>query len=168
MKNIPGSWMNIADFDTAFQSYCGVFSPSDFSEIGITQSEWAGSYLGDEWADSLSVRNTKGLLLCYFAYSQLRQPYLYLPGIPKHESIVKIPVSENVILYQTAHGVLLRKGSLIRWVYFSDRMERRRWSSVEKVTVSNGRINVFLRDDAEQGEEEPKPALRFLLKDLLK
>jgi len=168
IKKAPGEWMEMADFDTTFGGYAAVISPQDFSKLGTTQSKWIKSYYPTEEADSLLARNTKGLLISYLAHNHLIRPAYSIPGKEPVKDFLTIPVSDGAVIYQTAHGVLLRKGDKIRWVYFSDMQERLRWPSVEKVTVSNGRINLFLRDDAEQGEEEPKPALRFLLKDLLK
>ncbi|MCL2220646.1 MAG: hypothetical protein FWB94_12285 [Chitinispirillia bacterium] len=168
VKKASGPWMDMADIDTSFQGYAGVMSQSDFSSLGIKLPEWTGLYCSDGTEDnSKFTRDSKGLLISYYAPNHLRTLGFDYPGMPKQESIVKIPVSKDVILYQTAHGVLLRKGDKIRWVYFSDMQERLRWPSVEKVTVSNGLINVFLKEEV---AEYPKPAkpLRFSLKDLLK
>ncbi|MDR0518261.1 MAG: hypothetical protein LBH25_14610 [Fibromonadaceae bacterium] len=170
IKKIPSEWMNMEDLDTTFQAYCSVMSPLDFLELGISQSEWVKSYYPDDYSDSLFLRNTKGLLVCYYANNHLiKDPYKgLLTTKHKHiESILKIPISKDVVLYQTAHGVLLRKGSLYRWVYFSDMVERLRWPSINKVTVSNGQVNIFLQKD--YNDESPKKSkpLSFLLKDLL-
>ena len=197
---IPSGWMT--GFDTTFQSYSCVFSSSVLSEMGIDKTAWARAYmpLGDIYgwvcdnpynkdcpADSL-FENAKGFIFYYLAHNHLRkkhEPFRDSQGNLKYDTSItktKIPISKDLALYQTGHGVLLQKGNLYRWIYHEDQVERLRWYTIKKVTVSkSGKITVF-RTDAngnqfEYSDEEyenaewdrmpePKP-LTFRLKDFL-
>lgn len=174
IKKAPGPWMDIADIDTSFKGYAGVMSQADFRALGIKLPEWTESYCSDGSEDNSEfTRNSKGLLISYYAHNHLMLPKYSLPDKEPQKTFLKIPVSDGVVIYQTAHGVLLRKGNRARWVYFTDVWQRLRWTSVDKVTVSNGRINLFLGRgndgwDEEEYGKEPKPDLHFSLKELLK
>lgn len=177
IERAPSEWMDMVDIDTAFQAYCSVISPSDFAELGIDQSEWIKSYFGcdyfgAEYCDSLLVRNTPGLLLCYFAHNQLIRRHTRTEEgrlIPVQE-IREIPISNDIMLYQTAHGVLLRKGHLGRWIYLRNYWPNVHWPtpSIYKVTVSGGQINIFLEEDYDYENPEESKSLPFSLKDLLR
>jgi len=157
----PSDW--ISDFDTTFQPYCSVFSSSVFSELGLDQTKWGRAYYPPAgYCDSHEKcpeeifrfdERGRGVIFCYLNYRHRHSI--------ENSMIIEIPISENITLYQTQHGVLLRKDNLYRWVYHSDKLGRMRLPSINKVTVTNGRINVFLENN------NTKP-LSFLLKDLLK
>ncbi|MDR2971645.1 MAG: hypothetical protein LBU83_06945 [Bacteroidales bacterium] len=167
IKKAPSEWMS--DFDTTFQAYCSVISPSDFSELGIDLSKWVKSYFCDDYCDSLLIKSAKGLLLCYYAGSHAHMyGEMNSYPIPNRERIKPIPISSDIMLYQTAHGVLLRKGHLYRWVYFENHAERLRWPSIHKVTISDGQINIFLERDYNYEKPGKSERLVFLLEDLLK
>jgi len=168
----PSDW--ITDFDTTFQPYCSVFPSSVFLELGLDQTKWGRAYYPPagycENHEKCPEENFRfeergsSVIFCYFAHNHLQSIQVLPPQVKQRLNVdesmmIKIPISENLTLYQTGHGVLLRKDNMYRWVYHSDQMERLRWRSINNVTVTNGQINVFL-------ENKTKP-LSFLLKDLL-
>jgi hypothetical protein len=167
IKKAPSEWM--ANFDTTFQAYCSVISPSDFSELGIDQSKWVKSYFYGDYLDSLLIRNTKGLLICYYTSSHAHAfGEMNSYPIPNRERIKPVPISSDITLYQTAHGVLLRKGHLYRWIYFENHAERLRLPSIHKVTISDGQVNIFLEKYYNYEEPEKSKRLVFFLEELLK
>jgi hypothetical protein len=170
---IPSDW--ITDFDTTFQSYCGVFSPSQLSELGLDLTNWIREYFplceyhldccscdtDNNGYDADSLFKNKGLVFCYYAHNHR--------SINNKKTITKIHISAKLTLYQTMHGILLRKDGLYRWIYHEDQMERLRWPSIEGVTVSeDGRITAMMRSEEEFDSDldmiVPKPRI-FQLKD---
>jgi hypothetical protein len=169
IKRAPSKWINSINFDTTFQSYCSVFSTSMFPMLGISLSEWLVTYTSVELDDAqlLLIKNAKGMLINYYAHNHLvQQSYEGSRYRKRIEETQKILVSQDAILYQTAHGVLLRKNQFYKWVYFEDNVYKLRFPSISKVVVSNGQINIFIRKD--YSNESQKKSLSFSLDELLK